>query len=59
MSLERQAKLVLCVTAKQLSAGVWRSGRLLGSEVFANNDSCHEAVATLLQHYPAAPPGAN
>lgn len=55
MTIGYQTKLVLCVTAQQLLAGVWRCGRLLGSQVFANNLSGHADFAALLQQYPAAP----
>lgn len=55
MTLGPKTKLVLCATAQQLLAGVWHSGRLHGSQVFANNATGHAAFATLLQQYPAVP----
>ena len=54
MTMRYQTKLVLCATASQLLAGVWRSGRLQASQVFANNGSGHADLVGLLQQYPAA-----
>jgi hypothetical protein len=54
MTMSYQTKLVLCATASQLLAGVWRSGQLIGSQVFANNGSGYEDLTRLLQQYPTA-----
>lgn len=54
MTMRYQTKLVLCATASQLLAGVWHSGRLQASQVFANNGNGHAALVRFLQQYPAA-----
>ncbi len=50
-----QNKLVLCATANHLQAGLWRAGKLQGSQAFANDDAGHEAFSTFLMQYPATP----
>jgi hypothetical protein len=50
-----QTKLVLCATANSLLAGLWRAGKLQGSQTFANDEAGHQAFAEFLQQYPAAP----
>jgi hypothetical protein len=54
MTMGYRTKLVLCATASQLLAAVWRSGRLLGCQVFAKNSSGYADFAVFLQQYPAA-----
>lgn len=48
-------KLVLCVTAKQLLAGVWFAGEYKGSQIFTANEAGYAAFATFLQRYQDAP----
>jgi hypothetical protein len=48
-------KIVLCATANSLLAGVWTTGKLQGSQTFANNEDGHDAFAEFLQQYPSAP----
>jgi hypothetical protein len=48
-------KLVLCATANRLLAGLWRAGKLQGSQAFNNDDNGHAAFAEFLQQYPATP----
>ena len=50
-----QNKLVLCATANNLLAGLWRAGKLQGSQTFNNDEAGHEAFAEFLQQYPATP----
>ena len=48
-------KLVLCATSHNLLAGLWRAGKLQGSQAFNNDDNGHVAFAEFLQQYPATP----
>jgi len=48
-------KLVLCATANHLLAGLWRAGKLQGSQSFLNNEAGHEAFARFLQQYESTP----
>jgi hypothetical protein len=48
-------KIVLCATAKNLLAGLWRAGKLQGNQEFANDDEGHAAFTEFLQKYPATP----
>jgi len=48
-------KLVLCATANHLLAGLWRAGKLQGSQAFNNDDNGHVAFSEFLQQYPATP----
>lgn len=50
-----QTKLVLCVTANSLLAGLWRAGKLQGNQTFTNNKAGHQAFAEFLQQHPATP----
>jgi len=48
-------KLVLCATANSLLAGLWRAGKMQGSQTFANNEAGHQAFAKFLQEYQSTP----
>jgi len=48
-------KLVLCATANHLLAGLWRAGKLQGSQAFKNDANGHVLFAEFLQQYPATP----
>jgi hypothetical protein len=48
-------KLVLCATASSLLAGLWRAGKLQGSQTFNNDDIGHAAFAEFLQQYSTTP----
>ncbi len=50
-----QKKLVLCATANNLLVGLWRAGKLQGSQTFNNDEAGHETFAEFLQQYPATP----
>lgn len=50
-----QTKIVLCATANSLLAGIWRAGKLQGSQIFANEESGHQAFAEFLKQYSEAP----
>ncbi len=55
MTKSRPTQLVLCATSQNLLAGLWRAGKLLGSQAFSNNEAGHAAFAEFLQQYPATP----
>lgn len=55
MTQGKSNKIVLCATANSLLAGVWRSGKLQGSQSFVNNEVGHQAFAEFLQQYLASP----
>ena len=48
-------KLVLCATSNSLLAGLWRAGKLQGSQAFNNDEAGHEAFATFLSQYKTTP----
>lgn len=50
-----QTKLVLCVTVNSLLAGLWRAGKLQGTQTFTNNEAGHQAFSEFLQRHPATP----
>ena len=50
-----QKKIVLCATANNLLAGLWRAGKLQGSQTFNNDEAGHQAFAEFLQQYPTTP----
>ncbi len=50
-----QHKIVLCATANNLLAGVWRSGQLQGNQAFANDDVGYAAFTEFLNQYNTAP----
>ncbi len=51
----RPHKLVLCATSHSLLAGLWRAGKLQGSQVFNNDDAGHEAFTEFLKQYISTP----
>jgi hypothetical protein len=51
----RSNKLVLCATSQSLLAGLWRAGKLQGSQAFKNDAAGHAAFAEFLQQYPTMP----
>lgn len=51
----RPTKLVLCATSQSLLAGLWRAGKLQGSQVFNNDETGHAAFANFLQQYLTTP----
>lgn len=55
MTKSRPTQLVLCATSQNLLAGLWRAGKLQGSQVFNNDEAGHAAFAGFLQQYPATP----
>ncbi len=50
-----QHKIVLCATANNLLAGVWRNGQLQGNQAFANEDVGYVAFTEFLKQYESAP----
>ncbi len=48
-------KIVLCVTADNLLAGVWYAGKLQGCQRFVNDESGLAAFAEFLQQYQSTP----
>ena len=48
-------KLVLCATSHHLLAGLWRAGKLQGSQAFNNDEAGHAAFAEFLQQYATIP----
>ncbi len=50
-----QHKIILCATANNLLAGLWRGGELQGSQAFSNNEAGQVAFSEFLQLYPATP----
>lgn len=48
-------KLVLCATSNSLLAGLWRAGKLQGSQAFNNDEAGHEAFAVFLKQYMSTP----
>ena len=50
-----QHKIVLCATANNLLAGVWRNGQLQGNQAFANDDVGYAAFTEFLNQYNTAP----
>jgi hypothetical protein len=55
MTKSRPHKLVLCATSHSLLAGLWRAGKLQGSQVFNNDDAGHEAFTEFLKQYISTP----
>lgn len=55
MTLGGKNKLVLCATAKNLLAGIWRAGKLQTHQVFMNDDAGHQAFSVFLAQFPATP----
>ena len=51
----RPHKLVLCATSNSLLAGLWRAGKLQGSQAFNNDEAGHEAFAEFLKQYISIP----
>jgi hypothetical protein len=51
----RPNKLVLCATSHSLLAGLWRAGKLQGSQAFNNDEAGHEAFAEFLKQYISIP----
>ncbi|MDI1308208.1 MAG: hypothetical protein PSV17_02075 [Methylotenera sp.] len=51
----RPNKLVLCATSNSLLAGLWRAGKLQGSQVFNNDDAGHDAFAEFLKQNSSIP----
>ena len=51
----RLNKLVLCATSQSLLAGLWRAGKLQGSQAFNNDAMGHEAFAEFLKQYISTP----
>ena len=51
----RPHKLVLCATSHSLLAGLWRAGKLQGSQAFNNDEAGHEAFAEFLKQYISIP----
>lgn len=49
------SKIVLCVTSRQATVGLWRFGRLMSCTTFANNDSGRDEFRQFLRHYPNVP----
>lgn len=47
--------LVLCATSQHLLAGLWRAGKLQGSQAFDNDANGHAAFAEFLQQHSAKP----
>lgn len=50
-----QQKIILCATANQLLAGLWRAGELQGSQTFGNHEAGQVAFAEFLQEHIATP----
>lgn len=48
-------KLVLCATSNSLLAGLWRAGKLQGSQAFNNDDAGQKAFAEFLNQYTNIP----
>lgn len=46
-------KLVLCINAQYLLAGIWQRGQLQSCQKFVNNEAGHDAFAEFLQQNPA------
>jgi len=55
MNISRPTKLVLCATSNSLLAGLWRAGKLQGSQVFKNDTNGHVAFKELLKRYLTTP----
>ena len=55
MMNSRPNKLVLCATSHSLLAGLWRAGKLQGSQAFNNDEAGHEAFAEFLKQYISIP----
>ena len=55
MMNSRPHKLVLCATSHSLLAGLWRAGKLQGSQAFNNDEAGHEAFAEFLKQYISIP----
>ena len=55
MFKSNQHKIILCATAKNLLAGLWRAGELQGSQSFVNNEAGHIAFAEFLQEHTNTP----
>lgn len=55
MFKSNQHKIILCATASQLLAGLWRAGQLQGSQTFNNDDDGHLAFAAFLQQHTDTP----
>jgi hypothetical protein len=51
----RPNKLVLCATSHSLLAGLWRAGKLQGSQAFNNDDIGHKEFAEFLKQYISTP----
>ena len=49
------SKIVLCVTSKQATVGLWRLGRLVSCSAFANNESGRDEFRQFLQQHPNVP----
>ncbi len=50
-----QQKIILCATANQLLAGLWRAGELQGSQTFGHHEAGQLAFAEFLQQHAATP----
>jgi len=50
-----QYKIVLCATANHLLAGLWRAGKLQGSQIFVNDNAGHLAFTDFLQQHHTTP----
>ena len=48
-------KLILCATAHSLLVGIWHSGKLQSSQVFANDEDGHSRFIEFLKLHPDAP----
>ena len=55
MIKSNQTKIVLCATANDLLAGLWRLGKFQGSQVFKNDSAGHLAFADFLNQYKDTP----
>lgn len=55
MMKSSQNRLVLCATAHSLLAGLWHTGKLQGSQTFANDATGHDEFAEFLKQYTATP----
>ena len=50
-----QQKIILCATANQLLAGLWRAGELQGSQSFGHHEDGQHAFAEFLQQHENTP----
>lgn len=49
------SKIVICVTAKQASVGLWRLKRLYSCTIFINDEAGHNDFRLFLRHYAGIP----